>query len=432
MDAPEPGQRLEALADFARGAKAGRWARTAMAPGPEPAPGAPEYVNNHIHTIYSFSPYSPAKAVYKAWGSGLATAGIMDHDTVAGAAEFAEAGRIMGVATTSGLECRCSMAGTPFEGRLLNNPDQKSVAYLAMHGIPRRSLGRAQEFIAPYRARRNARNALMAQRLNALFGPRGAPLSFEGDVLPISQSAAGGTVTERHILFALANRLTWKFGRGAALLEFLDSGFGVRASGGVLAKLSDAGEPMYEYYLLGLLKSQLVASFYIDASDELPGVAEFVRVAKELGAIPAYAYLGDVRGSVTGDKKDQRFEDAYLDELVAWAAASGFLAVTYMPTRNTREQLARLMGLCGSRGLFQISGEDINTPFQPFVCEALRDPAYAHLIESTWALIGHEAASEADPGGGMFSAAAVGREPDLGARIGRYAALGRASATANA
>ena len=26
----------------------------------------PEYINNHIHTTYSFSPYSPAAAVYAA------------------------------------------------------------------------------------------------------------------------------------------------------------------------------------------------------------------------------------------------------------------------------------------------------------------------------------------------------------------------------
>ena len=57
-----------------------------------PAPAEGKYVNNHIHTTYSFSPYSPTKAVYTAWMNGLVTAGIMDHDSVAGAEEFIEAG----------------------------------------------------------------------------------------------------------------------------------------------------------------------------------------------------------------------------------------------------------------------------------------------------------------------------------------------------
>ena len=52
----------------------------------------PQFANNHIHTFYSFSPYSPTAAVYYARESGLQTAGIMDHDSIAGAFEFIEAG----------------------------------------------------------------------------------------------------------------------------------------------------------------------------------------------------------------------------------------------------------------------------------------------------------------------------------------------------
>lgn len=46
-----------------------------------PAPPDTYYVNNHIHTTYSFSPYNPTEAVYMAWKNGLKTAGIMDHDS---------------------------------------------------------------------------------------------------------------------------------------------------------------------------------------------------------------------------------------------------------------------------------------------------------------------------------------------------------------
>lgn len=42
----------------------------------------PQYANNHIHTVYSFSPYSPTAAVYMARAYGLETAGIMDHDSI--------------------------------------------------------------------------------------------------------------------------------------------------------------------------------------------------------------------------------------------------------------------------------------------------------------------------------------------------------------
>jgi hypothetical protein len=154
---------------------------------------------------------------------------------------------------------------------------------------------------------------------------------------------------------------------------------------------------MYRYHLLGVLKGYFVETFYIDATEELPSYKDFIKLAKSMGAIPAYAYLGDVGTSVTGDKRTQAFEDAYLDKLVPFLKEVGFEAITYMPTRNTHGQLQRLMKLCEQYQLFQICGEDINSPFQLFVCEALEKEEYRHLITAAWALIGHENSKE-----GMF------------------------------
>lgn len=380
------------------------------------------YVNNHIHTFYSFSPYSPSGAVYAALTNGLSTAGIMDHDSVAGAEEFIEAGEIAGIAVTNGFECRVTMGGTQFEGRRLNNPDQISVAYAAMHGIPRHMTARAEEFLAPYRVKRNERNIEMVERLNLLSPVR---LSFEGDVLPLSRYNEGGSVTERHILFAFAGRLMEETGRGENLLDFLRKELGVEVSGKNRAKLLETSNDMYRYYLLAVLKSGLVERFYVDAGAECPHVEEFIRLGKELGAITAYAYLGDVGDSVTGDKKTQAFEDSYLDELAQYLADAGFNAVTYMPARNTISQLTRLMSLCERHGLFQISGEDINSPFQSFRCEALKKPEFKRLITSTWALIGHEIAATKRMEDGMFSPDSVAKMPELERRVEEYAEIGR-------
>ena len=86
------------------------------------APEKTSYVNNHIHTTYSFSPYSPTKALYMAWQNGLGTAGIMDHDSVSGAYEFIEAGEIIGMPVTVGAECRLNMGNTALAGKRINNP----------------------------------------------------------------------------------------------------------------------------------------------------------------------------------------------------------------------------------------------------------------------------------------------------------------------
>ena len=70
-------------------------------------------VNNHIHTTYSFSPYSPTAAVYFARMAGLATCGLMDHDSIAGAEEFLAAAQAIGMGATIGIECRVSFANSP-------------------------------------------------------------------------------------------------------------------------------------------------------------------------------------------------------------------------------------------------------------------------------------------------------------------------------
>ena len=366
--------------------------------GELPAPEETIYVNNHIHTTYSFSPYTPTDAVYMAWQNGLKTAGIMDHDSAAGIREFLAAAEVIGMPVTCGVECRVDMSMTALNGRRINNPDQKSVAYVAMHGIPHQNIEAVDAFFAPYREKRNQRNRKMCQNITELVQPYGLSLDFDTDVLPLSNFDKGGSVTERHILYALAKKITARYPTPEQVVHFLKDEMQLQLSEKVVAQIADGDKTpqYYEYDILGALKSNMVEKFYVDATDECPKVADFVQMVHQNGGIAAYAYLGDMGQSVTGDKKAQKFEDDYLDELVQVIKDYGFDAITYMPTRNTREQLDRLIGLCEQHGFFQISGEDINSPRQSFRCKALDDPAFGHLIDATYALIGYETAASKD------------------------------------
>ena len=362
---------------------------------------APEdtiYVNNHIHTTYSFSPYDPTAALYMAWKNGLKTAGIMDHDSASGIREFLAAAELIGMPVTCGVECRVDMSMTALNGKRINNPDQKSVAYVAMHGIPHQNIEAVDAFFAPYREKRNQRNRKMCENITQLVKPYGLILDFDTDVLPLSNYAKGGSVTERHILYALSKKITSIYKSPAEVVAFLKDEMKLELSQKVIDQIAngDKTPEFYEYDILGALKSNMVEKFYIDATEECPKVADFVEMVHKNGGIAAYAYLGDVGNSVTGDKKAQKFEDDYLDELVEVIKEYGFDAITYMPTRNTPEQLERLTKLCDEHGFFQISGEDINSPRQSFRCKALDNPAFGHLIEATYALIGYETLASED------------------------------------
>jgi len=178
-------------------------------------------------------------------------------------------------------------------------------------------------------------------------------------------------------------------GKGPAMVEQLAS-MGLKLSEKQTAQMLDMAYPFYEYDLLGILKSAFVPQIFIDATDECPKLPDMVKLCDEIDAFLCYAYLGDVGDSVTGDKKAQKFEDDYLEDVFECLKEEGVRSVTYMPTRNTSAQLERLRGLCDQYGMFQISGEDINSPRQSFVIKAMENPMFQNLIDATWKLIEHE------------------------------------------
>ena len=349
-------------------------------------PMVPEYINNHIHTTYSFSPYSPTAAVYAARMEGLCTAGIIDHDSISGAEEFLEAAKIVDMPVTIGMEARVSMDGTRLEGRRTNNPDQVGVSYMTIQGVPHHKIQTLTEFFKPYQAARHVRNRKMIDKINALVG---VALDYDRDVLPLSMAHENGGVTERHLMYALALELEKQVGKGQPMIDKLTS-LGMNLSEKQKTMLLDTEYPFYAYDVLGMLKGTFVPMVFIDATEECPKLKDMVKLCEDVDAFLCYAYLGDVGDSVTGDKKAQKFEDDYLDDVFECLKEEGVKAITYMPTRNTPAQLERLRGLCEQYGMFQVSGEDINSPRQIFVIKAMENPMFRNLIDATWKLIEHE------------------------------------------
>ena len=349
----------------------------------------PEYANNHIHTIYSFSPYSPTAAVYVARAEGLQTCGIMDHDSIGGAEEFRKAGEIAGMGTTCGMECRVDLSDTRMAGRKLNNPDQAGVAYMAIHSVPAAGFAKLQEVFAPLREKRNERNKKMIANMNELMAPYGISVDFEKDVIPISNFEKGGSITERHVLCALSQKIIERAGEGNCA-AFVEENLNIPLSEKQKAQLSDTSNPHLLYDLLGVMKAQLVERIYVPATDECMKLAELVKLADEVGAILCYPYLGDVGDSVTGDKKAAKFEDDFLDELFEMLKEEGVKGVTYMPARNTPAQIERLQGLCREYGMTEISGEDVNSSRQSMICEQLLKPEFKHLVDMAWKLVERE------------------------------------------
>lgn len=383
-------------------------------------------VNNHVHTSFSFSPYEPAAAAFMAWKAGLGIVGSIDHDSIGAASEMLGAAAEIGIASTVGFELRVSFLKTPLAGVKINNPDSKGIVYMCVHGVPRQNLGKAREFLAPISAAREKRNRAMVAAFNAMGLEY--QLSYDGDIVPLSRHAEGGSVTERHILYALALKMIGRCCRGAVLVDYLEKDLGLALAPKIRSRLLDTENVHYVYDLLGVLKSSYLPEFYIQpGADECPDVRDVVKFALGIGAIPAYAYLGDVAQSPTGDKRAEKFEDGFLDELLDLLVDIGFPAVTYMPPRNTTAQMVRLQEGCRSRHLMEISGVDINSSRQSFNCPEMLQPVCIHLVDSAWALVAHEKLSAFGLEYGLFCASnpLFTKGESLEEKIARYSAYGR-------
>lgn len=386
-----------------------------------------EEVNNHVHTIYSFSPYSPSMAAYLAWKAGLRAVGIMDHDSVTGCKELIEACKIIGIASTVGFELRVNFSGTKVEGRKLNNPDSENIGYIAIHGIPESKLPEAKKFLNPIQITRNKRNKKILAKLNSLIKDYGIEkIDFREEVYNISQAKEGGSITERHILYAFAKKIIQKVGKGEKLILFLKDNLGIELSAKIENLLLDENNQFYLYDLLGILKSSFLDKIFIQPDyEECISVYEAVRFSNSINTIPAYAYLGDVTDSPTGDKRAEKFEDDFLEELIPELKKIGFKAITYMPPRNTLKQLLRLQRLCEKYEFMEISGVDINSPRQSFNYPIILRPEFAHLIEATWALIAHEKLVNYDEKYALFNNRNPLKGRSLKERIVTYSEIGR-------
>jgi hypothetical protein len=410
----------------------GALARAATALPPRGSPTGES--NNHVHTIYSFSPYSPSMAALLARESGLEVAGSVDHDSISASREMVAACALVGIGGVTGCELRVGFRKGPdgrrfaFADRKINNPDSAGIVYMTIQGVPAGKVDELSAYLAPIRAKRIERTSRMAESASTMLRDAGiAGIEFESDVLARSKAAEGGGVTERHLLAAVAERLIGHYGRGSDLLDGLAKRFGIAVPKRIEALIADPANQILVFDLLGVLKSGFLDRIFEQpGEEECPDAAKVVAFARSIGAIPAYAYLGDVGESPTGDKKAEKFEDDFIESLLDAVKATGYLAVAYMPPRNTPAQLERIRELCEARGLMQISGVDINSPRQSFHCPELRLPKFANLRAATWALVAHERLSSADPRAGLFSASNPLASLPLERRLAAYAEAGRA------
>ena len=146
------------------------------------APGAPRFVDLHVHSTASDGTRAPADVVAAARAASLHTIALTDHDTLAGVAEAQRAGDATGVRVIAGVE-------------LSVLHEDRELHLLGLH-IAR--IERMESHLAAFRETRQTRARQIVEKLHAL----GVTISMD-DVMA---EAGDGVIGRPHVARALVKR----------------------------------------------------------------------------------------------------------------------------------------------------------------------------------------------------------------------------------
>jgi len=360
LDSFDAGVRSEALRRLKALADAGRLRVERPAP----------LVNLHCHTFFSYNAYgySPSRFAWEAYRRGLAVAGIVDFDCLDGAAEFMEAGRLLGLKTCAGFETRVFIRER--SDKVINSPGEPGVYYLVGLGFvsaPDCGTGAAQ-VLASMARRARQRNIQIMHKINDYLGE--VTIDYEEDVLPLTPA---GNATERHMLQAYENKARQRFPHAESLARFWSEKLN-EDKARVLRLLDDTAA------LKELIRARLMkfggVGYPKPERGSFPSLEEVVQMTLECGAVPSGCWLD----GTTECENDPLRHFGFLKE-------KGIPTITMIPNRNwdiadADEKRLKLGNLDGAvRAAVQLEmpimvGTEMNRDGQRFV-DAFHRPELA-------------------------------------------------------
>ena len=270
------------------------------------------FVNQHAHTFYSFNAYgfSPCRVAFEAYKKGLFSVGLVDFDTLDGVSEILEAGEILGIRATAGIESRVFVP--EYAAKVINSPGEPGVAYFMGAGfIAKEKKGSAGEkVINRFREISKERNISRLAAVNLILQDKLEAVDYAADVLTLTPEK---NATERHILEALDRKARKKY-KGIELIDFWAKKLGEK-EGKIQSLLGKSPD------LQALIRSRLFKQSGAAAS--YPGLTEVIKAIIELGGIPVFTWLD----GTSGGESDP-------EALLKLMQKKGVVAANIIPDRN--------------------------------------------------------------------------------------------------
>jgi len=316
--------------------------------------------NLHAHSFFSYNAYgySPCRIAWEAYKRGLEVTGIVDFDVLHGVGEILEAGDILGLKTTAGVETRVYIG--EFADREINSPGEPGVFYLMGLGfwrLPDPGSDAARILTDMFeRARR--RNIEMMEKINRRLGE--VRIDYERDVLSLVPS---NNATERHLLAAYDRKAREVFTDAGDLARFWARALGLSLEESA-ALLGDTAR-LHETARARLMKRGGVGYAAPDA-ESFPRMEAVNAMTLECGAMPTATWLD---GTSAGEKDTERFLEFFIDRSI--------MVLQIIPERNWNikdpkqkaaktAKLDEVVRAVRALALPIVVGTEMNKPGQPF------------------------------------------------------------------
>ena len=155
------------------------------------------FINLNVHTKKSFSPYTPALGAYMAYKSGITLAGVCDYGSVGSVKEFQKSCLKLGIAYLGGVE-------------FMLNDSVLGNFIASFYGINNKNASAFDSILQEFREICKSKTQALTERLNKKLKKFDIFIDYEKEVLPITESKKGGTVTLKHVYMALSQKIIAK------------------------------------------------------------------------------------------------------------------------------------------------------------------------------------------------------------------------------
>ena len=362
-------------------------------------------VNLNVHTTSSFSPYSPQLGAYMAYKSGITLAGVSDFGSVSSVREFEKSCLALGIAYVGGFEITVSHAEL---GDFL----------VSIYGVNSENQKAFLNALADFRDICLKKCMSLAENLNRKLKKFDLVIDFEKDVLPISYSKKGGTVTLKHVYQALAEKIIALNGKGKPTADFIRYKLCFDIAECDYNLLCDKNDPYYIYDLISTLRTS--SKIHVGERD-YPSVESVLQVVREQGLICAFEYDNGpnwIQGETQTEKSLQEF-----DEILDKIKQIGFNAVCICAKSlgiNTATAFAKRIK---EREMLVILNEKTEYPRNRFDIVKLEECS-EYIDKCAFAVLGNAISIIANPADSMFSQKTIEKCPSFEERLGIFSGIG--------